>query len=153
MLSIGSPAPEIATKLDNGVDFRLSSEKNNTVVLYFYPKDFTPGCTKQACLLRDQYSELKAMGAKLYGISADSPSSHESFKKEHSLPYPLISDTDGKIRKDYEVGKLLGIFPLPSRVTYVIDGTGKIRAAIHHDFQVEKNVEKTFEAVKALAKK
>jgi thioredoxin-dependent peroxiredoxin len=95
------------------------------VVVYFYPKDFTRGCTAEACEFRDYYEEFKAMGAEVIGISGDSLQSHDSFAREHSLPFILLSDSDGSVRRAYEVKKSLGLFP--GRVTFVIDKAGIVR--------------------------
>lgn len=95
------------------------------MVVYFYPKDFTRGCTAEACEFRDYYEEFKTMGAEVIGISGDSVQSHEAFAREHKLPFTLLSDSDGSVRKAYEVKKSLGL--IPGRVTFVIDKQGIVR--------------------------
>jgi peroxiredoxin Q/BCP len=95
------------------------------VVLYFYPKDDTPGCTKEACTFRDDYAEFEAAGAAVLGVSGDSSESHRRFAAKHRLPFPLLADPGGKVRRLYGVPATLGL--LPGRVTFVIDGAGIVR--------------------------
>ena len=100
------------------------------IVLFFYPKDNTPGCTKEACTFRDFHSEFNELGCKIFGISSDSVDRHAQFAKDHRLEYDLLADTKGKVRKMYHVPtNLLGL--IPGRVTYIINRAGKI-ADIHN---------------------
>jgi peroxiredoxin Q/BCP len=95
------------------------------LVIYFYPKDFTPGCTKEACSFRDKYEDFKELGAEVIGISGDSESSHKRFAKKHNLPFILLSDQNGQIRKLFGVKKnLLGL--IPGRETFIFDAEGKL---------------------------
>ncbi|KAA9339597.1 peroxiredoxin [Hymenobacter busanensis] len=126
MLQVGDPAPDFTLTTTDGTPFRLADQRGRSVVLYFYPKDDTPGCTAQACSFRDQYEEFQDLGAEVVGISSDDEASHQKFTKKHRLPFPLLADAGGQVRKLYEVPRaLLGL--LPGRVTYVIDPEGTIR--------------------------
>ena len=126
MLEINQPAPDFSLPTTDGKSFQLSSLRGRSVVLYFYPKDDTPGCTTQACGFRDQYEEFLALDAEVVGVSSDSVASHQKFATRHRLPFPLLADEDGAVRKLYEVPRaLLGL--LPGRVTFVIDQQGVIR--------------------------
>lgn len=126
MLQIGQSAPDFALTTASGAPFRLAEQRGRHVVLYFYPKDDTPGCTAEACSFRDQYEDFKDLGAEVVGISSDSEASHQKFTAKHRLPFELLADTDGQVRKLYEVPRaLLGL--LPGRVTFVIDKNGVIQ--------------------------
>lgn len=128
-LAIGTAAPAFTAKDTNGNTVSLSDLAGKTVVLYFYPKDDTPGCTKQACSFRDSYSEYQGKDIVVLGVSKDDETSHQQFTQKFNLPFPLLADTDGSIIKAYDVDG--GGYA--KRVTYVIDGTGKI---IHVDSSV-----------------
>ena len=118
------------------------------IVIYFYPKDNTPGCTAQACSFRDQYEDFKDLGAEVIGISSDSVNSHEKFVKKYKLPFLLLSDHDKKIRTAFGVPS--GLFGLlPGRVTYVADRDGIIRM-IFDSLQATKHIPKALKAVKKL---
>ena len=115
------------------------------VVLFFYPKDDTPGCTKEVCAFRDNFEEFRKLDSEVIGISSDSVESHSSFAKNHNLPFTLLSDEGSKVRKLYGVPKTFGLFP--GRVTYVIDKEGIVRHIFSSQRGAEKHVE---EALKAL---
>ncbi|UOQ68095.1 peroxiredoxin [Hymenobacter volaticus] len=127
MLHLGDTAPDFTLKTTTGEAFRLADQRGKrAVVLYFYPKDDTPGCTAEACSFRDQYQDFQDLGAEVVGVSSDSEASHQKFTQKHRLPFPLLADTGGQVRKLYEVPRaLLGI--LPGRVTFVIDKEGVVR--------------------------
>lgn len=127
MLQLGDTAPDFTLKTTTGEAFRLADQRGKrAIVLYFYPKDDTPGCTAEACSFRDQYQDFQDLGAEVVGVSSDSEASHQKFTQKHRLPFPLLADTSGQVRKLYEVPRaLLGI--LPGRVTFVIDKEGVIR--------------------------
>ena len=126
MLQVGQPAPNFTLTTTTGTIFRLADQRGRHVVLYFYPKDDTPGCTAEACSFRDQYEDFKDLGAEVVGISSDSEQSHQKFTQKHRLPFELLADTSGAVRKLYEVPRaLLGL--LPGRVTFVIDKNGLIQ--------------------------
>lgn len=123
-----------------GDDVTLSEffgKKN--VVLYFYPKDETTGCTKEACSFRDNYEELTKLGAEVIGISGQSVESHKSFASHHGLPFILLSDEGNKVRELYGVPSSMGI--IPGRVTYIIDKKGTVRHIFNSQTQAQKHVE------------
>lgn len=135
MLAIGSPAPDFSTRDSAGNPVSLASLRGRFAALCFYPKDFTPACTAQACSLRDAYSELASLGIAVIGISADSPEQHQKFAAAHHLPYSLISD-DGSLAKLYQVPRsVFGLFP--GRVTYLIDPSGKVQAAFRSQLDIK----------------
>ena len=103
MLHAGDEAPDFALESDEGETVTLSALRGRPVVFYFYPKDDTPGCTKQACALRDGYGAIQASGAALYGISPDDSESHRAFREKFGLPFPLLVDTDHKLAERYGV--------------------------------------------------
>lgn len=122
-LSAGITAPNFTAKDDTGNAVSLSDFEGKTVVLYFYPKDDTPGCTKQACSFRDAYDAYGGKDIVVLGVSHDDATSHQAFKEKFNLPFPLIVDTDGTISQAYEVEG--GGYA--KRVTFVIDGKGVIK--------------------------
>ncbi|MBE9167323.1 peroxiredoxin [Pleurocapsales cyanobacterium LEGE 06147] len=121
-LAVGTKAPSFTTIDDEGNTVSLSDFQGKTVVLYFYPKDDTPGCTKQAQSFRDKYEEYQNKDMVVLGISRDDQASHQQFKEKYGLPFKLLVDTDGVITKAYDVDG--GGYA--KRVTYIIDGEGKI---------------------------
>jgi len=121
-LSEGTKAPNFSSTDDAGNSVSLSDFSGKTTVIYFYPKDDTPGCTKQACSFRDSYSEYEGKDVAVLGVSMDDETSHKAFKEKFSLPFPLIVDTDGAIAKAFDVEG--GGYA--KRVTFVIDGDGTI---------------------------
>jgi peroxiredoxin Q/BCP len=149
MLQVGQPAPDFTLKTTAGDTFRLSSLRGKHVVLYFYPKDDTPGCTAQACSFRDQYEDFKDLGAEVVGISSDSVKSHQKFTAKHNLPFVLLADEKAEVRKLYEVPRaLLGL--LPGRVTYVIDKNGVVQYIFNSLSGAVDHVSKTKEVLQGL---
>lgn len=130
LLKEGDVAPAFSGKDQNGNTISLADYKGKKVVLYFYPKDDTPGCTKEACNLRDNYSDLQDRGFVVLGVSADTETKHQKFIDKYSLPFPLIADTEKEIIQQYKVWgekKFMGrVYDGIHRVTYVIDENGKI---------------------------
>jgi peroxiredoxin Q/BCP len=125
-LSVGDTAPNFTVKDTNGNTVTLADYAGKLVVLYFYPKDDTPGCTKEACSFRDNYQQYLNQGITVFGVSMDDETSHQAFTSKFSLPFPLLADTDGAITKAYDVlGERSG-FSYAQRVTYVIDANGTI---------------------------
>ena len=122
-LAEGITAPNFSSKDDQGNAVSLSDFEGKTVVLYFYPKDDTPGCTKEACSFRDSYEAYQGKDIAVLGVSRDDESSHQAFKNKFDLPFPLVVDTDGTISNAYEVDG--GGYA--KRVTFVIDGKGVIK--------------------------
>ena len=124
MVEEGKPAPDFELQSDGGETVKLSSLRGKPVVLYFYPKDDTPGCTRQACGIRDAWGEFQRAGAEVFGISADSQASHERFKSKYSLPFTLLADPEHKLGEPYGVsqeGK-----SSYERSTFVIDADGNV---------------------------
>lgn len=150
MLKAGTRAPEFTATLDDGSTFDLASYRGKKhVVLYFYPKDFTGGCTAQACSFRDNYGLIGEHDAVIVGVSGDSEASHTSFKDKYQLPFPLVADPDRRVHKLYEA---VGLIPwMTPRITYVIDKEGIIRTTIRHDFRVKEHVPEVIEALEAIA--
>lgn len=124
-LASGDSAPLIALTDQNGVERRSDQLGGKALVLFFYPKDDTPGCTMEACAFRDSHAELEALGAVVWGVSGDDAASHQRFAARHQLPYPLLVDQGNTLRRAFGVPAVLGL--LPGRVTYVIDGGGTIQ--------------------------
>lgn len=133
-LKIGDKAPNFNTEDQDGNAIKLVDFKGSKVILYFYPKDNTPGCTAQACNLTDNHDLLLKNGYKVLGVSADSAKSHQKFKEKYNLPFPLLMDEDKKIIQDYGVWgekKFMGkIYDGIHRMTFVIDGKGVIEDII-----------------------
>ncbi|HZW56780.1 MAG TPA: peroxiredoxin [Nitrososphaerales archaeon] len=148
-LHVSDMAPPFSTLDDEGKKVSLGDYMGKTnIVLYFYPKDFTMGCTKESCTFRDRWDDIRALGAVVLGISSDGEGSHREFKKKYSLPFTLLSDPGQEIRNLYGVkGRYL---PLPSRVTFVIDKDGKIRDIFNSQLNVSKHVENAVEVLKKI---
>jgi thioredoxin-dependent peroxiredoxin len=146
-VKVGSVAPDFTLPSQSGVMVNLNDFiGKKPVVLFFYPKDDTPGCTKQACAFRDDYGQFGAVDAEVLGISSDSVESHKSFAENNGLPFALLSDEGGRVRQQYGVPKTLGL--MPGRVTYVVDKEGIVRRIFSSQLAVSRHVE---EALAALA--
>ncbi len=138
MLAAGARAPEFTLPDQDGRDTSLSSLLNHgPLVLFFYPADFTPGCTKEVCMLRDLHSELVSNGLTVAGISPQGPASHRGFRDKHNLPFRLLSDLDKAVIGMYEVIGPLGIGV--RRATYLIDPSRHIRDAVLADFRIARH--------------
>jgi peroxiredoxin Q/BCP len=150
MIGVGDRAPDFDVPLADGSHARLADLlARGPVVAFFYPKDQTPGCTAEACSFRDAYAAFTEGGAQVVGISSDSAASHAAFAQAHRLPFPLVSDVGGKLRKAYGVPKALGL--LPGRVTYVIDRAGIVRSVFNSMFEPQKHVAAALDVLKTLA--
>ena len=148
---VGDKAPDFTLPSQMGDNVTLSEfigKKN--VVLYFYPKDETPGCTTEACTFRDSYEELTRLGAEVLGVSGQSVASHKSFATHYGLPFILLSDEGNKVRKLYEVPSSLGL--IPGRVTYIIDKNGIVRHIFNSQTQTRQHVEEAKATLKELEK-
>ena len=119
-LSPGAIAPDFTVKDTNGNTVKLTDFAGKRVVLYFYPKDDTPGCTKEACNFRDNYEQYLSKGVAVLGVSVDNEASHQAFASKYNLPFPLLADTDGKIAAAYDVVTERDEVKYAKRVTYVI---------------------------------
>lgn len=122
----GSPAPDFNLPDAKGKTHSLADYAGKWLVLYFYPKDDTPGCTKEACSFRDDLFQLEKLGAKVVGVSVDDTESHAEFAKKYNLPFPLLSDKDGKVADRYGALMNLGVIRKAKRYTFLIDPQGKI---------------------------
>ncbi len=151
MLKPGDAAPDFVLKDADGKDVRLSSFSGRPIVLYFYPKDHTPGCTIQAKGLRDHYEEIQGHGAVVVGVSLDPPERHREFRKDCEIPFLLLADPEGRVHDLYDAWRtsLLGRSPLAvRRCTFIIDGAGIIREVYRnvnvfgHAKQVVKDLER-----------
>lgn len=149
-LKIGDKIPHFIAKDSSGNHFDSTNYIGvKPLVIYFYPKDNTPGCTAQACSFRDQYEDFTDLGAEVIGISSDTVDSHLGFAKRYKLPFILVSDGDKKIRKLFGVPSgLLGI--LPGRVTYVCDKNGIVILIFDNSLLATKHIPKAIEAIKKL---
>jgi thioredoxin-dependent peroxiredoxin len=148
-IGIGDRAPRFALSDSDGKTIELEALlEKGPLVIFFYPRDETPGCTKEACSFRDNYAVFEELGAQVVGISSDSSSSHRRFSDKFRFPFPLLSDEGGKTRKAFGVPKTLGI--LDGRSTYVIDTKGVVRGVFHSQLQVTKHVDEAAAAVRAL---
>ena len=147
---VGERAPDFTLPRADGKPFRLSDAvRRGVVVLYFYPKDETMGCVAEACAFRDEYDVFTEAGAEVVGVSADSSESHRQFAAHHRLPFVLLTDADGAVRKLYGVGKALGI--LDGRMTYVIDTKGVVRHVFSSRLQPTRHVAEALGIVRGLA--
>uniref|UniRef100_A0A7N0VCA3 Peroxiredoxin Q, chloroplastic n=1 Tax=Kalanchoe fedtschenkoi TaxID=63787 RepID=A0A7N0VCA3_KALFE len=145
----GMTPPSFTLKDQEGRSVSLSKFKGKPVVVYFYPADETPGCTKQACAFRDSYEKFKKAGAEVLGISGDSTESHKTFAKKYRLPYTLLSDEGNKVRKEWGVpSDLFGT--LPGRETYVLDKNGVVQLVYNNQFQPEKHIDETLKLLQSL---
>ncbi len=148
-VTVGSVAPDFTLPSQSREPVSLKDFLGNRpMVLFFYPKDNTLGCTKEVCAFRDSFDELGQLDAEVIGISSDSVESHRDFAEKHKLPFTLLSDEGGKIRKLYGVPSTLGIFA--GRVTYVIDKNGIVRNIFSSQIAVEKHVEEALKALESI---
>lgn len=148
-ISVGDEAPDFELLDRAGRAVRLRDFRGRQpVVLYFYPKDDTPGCTKEACSFRDQYEDFQALGAEVIGVSSDSTESHARFVEKYELPFRLLSDRGGAVRKAYGVPSTLGI--IPGRVTFVIDAKGIVRHVFNSQAQATRHVSEALETLRRL---
>lgn len=146
----GDKAPDFILPAQDGQPVRLSDRLGErVVVVYFYPKDETPGCTREACAFRDSYEVFADAGAEVIGISSDSVDSHAAFTGHHKLPFTLLSDEGGKVRRSYGVPSSLGL--LPGRVTYVIDQGGIVRHIVNSQLNIGRHIQTALSVVKELS--
>lgn len=150
-VAVGDRAPDFTLPDQTGKFVRLSDLlREHAVVLYFYPKDETAGCTAEACSFRDSYEVFKDAGAEVVGISSDTVESHQSFAQHHRLPFVLLSDSDGGLRKLYGVPMTMGMWP--GRVTYIIDRDGIVQHIFSSQLQFERHVTEALKTIQALAR-
>jgi thioredoxin-dependent peroxiredoxin len=140
MLKAGERAPEFTLPDHTGADRSLTQLLSaGAIILYFYPADFTPGCTRQACKMRDLHTELQRAGLGVIGISPQSPESHARFREKYNLPFTLLSDEQKTVIKMYGLNGPLGIGV--RRVSYLIDGSRRVRDMVVADFRIERHVD------------
>lgn len=148
-IRIGDKAPTFELLDQDGTPWKMEDHLGKKViVVYFYPKDDTPGCLKEACAFRDRYEQFIQMGAEVVGISSDDQRSHAEFAAKYKLPFRLLSDPDQKVRKAYGA---LDLF-LPGRVTYVIDKQGVVRHVFSSQSQATHHIDESFKVVEELSK-
>lgn len=147
-LEVGSRAPQFSAPTQDGQLLTLDDcLQRGALVLFFYPKDGTPICTAEACAFRDAYEEFLQCGASVVGVSGDSVAAHQAFATKHRLPFPLIADTQGELRKSFGVARLWGL--LPGRVTYVIDHEGIIRKIFSGALHSSRHVREALDALRS----
>ncbi len=151
-LRVGQKAPEFDVVASSGKRLKLSDfigKKN--VVLYFYPGDFTPVCTRETCGFRDAYEELASKDTEVIGVSVDSDDSHERFAREHNVPFDLVSDRAGDLTKSYDASSFLrSLLKRTSRITYVIDKKGEIAGVFDSELRASTHVEGVRDLIRRL---
>lgn len=149
-IGVGDSAPDFTKTTQDGDGISLSQYRGEKmVVLYFYPKDETPGCTAEACTFRDNFEDFVEAGAVVIGVSQDSEQTHKKFAEHHRLPFLLVSDADKGLQKAYGVPKTMGL--LPGRVTYVIDREGTVQHVFNSQLNAKKHVREALEVVRRLS--
>jgi len=146
---IGDRVPDFRLLNQDGQLIDIRSQLGKPIIIYFYPKDNTIGCTKEACAFRDDYHQFSKAGVKVFGISADTVESHRKFRIKYRLPFDLLSDENNKVRNAFGVqADLFGL--IPGRVTYVIDGKGVIRHTYNNQMNATKHVDESLRILKKL---
>ena len=145
---IGDKAPDFELSNQSGSKLKLYNLLGTkSIVLFFYPKDNSPGCTREACAFRDSYKVFQEQDAEVIGISSDSEDSHKKFATKHNLPFTLLSDTGGKVRMLYGVPKTMGL--LPGRVTYIIDKQGTVQHMFNSQLNFKRHIEESLNILKS----
>ncbi|MDB4971086.1 MAG: bcp [Myxococcales bacterium] len=139
MLKIGDHAPDFTAQATSGDTVSLRNLRGRPVVIYFFPKAFTMGCTVETRQFRDNYEELKKLGAEVIGISADRFDSQCRFATDNKLPFPLIGDEDKRVCEAF--GVLWPLIKIPQRITFIVDETGLIQAVFHHEVQISRHLD------------
>jgi thioredoxin-dependent peroxiredoxin len=147
-LRVGDRAPDFSRTAHDGRTVEVGPELPEALVLYFYPADETLGCTMEACRFRDEYEDFVEAGARVVGVSPDDLDKHRSFAEHHRLPFSLLSDADGELRRKYDVGRSLGL--IPGRVTYVIDRKGVVQHAFSSQLRARQHVAEALAVLKKL---
>jgi peroxiredoxin Q/BCP len=150
MIRIGDKIPEFTLQNQDGEPVNIHDIiGKKTVVLYFYPKDDTPGCTKEACSFRDQYTVFQDLGCEVIGISSDAPKAHKQFAIKYKLPFPLLADEKKEVRTLFGVpSSFLGL--LPGRVTYIIDTEGIVRGIFNSQLNATQHIDEALKVVRGL---
>ncbi|MGV8945670.1 MAG: peroxiredoxin [Lutibacter sp.] len=145
-IEVGDNVPSFRLKDQNGKVFEVNNAIGKPMVIYFYPKDDTPGCTKEACKFRDDFELFSDLETLVIGISADSVASHKKFEQKYNLPFILLDDTENEVRRLFGVPK--SILVLPGRVTYIIDKNGIVQYVFNSQFDAEKHIEIALQKLK-----
>lgn len=148
-LKPGNAAPDFELNDQAGQPVRLGDLRGKNVVVFFYPKDNTPLCTKESCSFRDEYVRFQGANAEVFGISADPTASHARFAEEHRLPYRILSDESRAVARAFGVPQRFGL--LPARVTFTIDAEGTIRHVTHKDLGAQQHVDEALQALASMA--
>ena len=154
MIHEGQSAPEFSGLTESGETVSLASFRGRNLVIYFYPKDDTPGCTKEACTFRDLAGEIAALGGAVLGVSMDTAAAHGRFRARHGLNFPLLADTGGQIAHAFGVARLgnwLGDWMPARRVTFIIDGAGVVRRVLQSEFDMGVHTDGALSALRDLA--
>ena len=151
-LSVGSVAPDFSLKDQDSKTQRLADYKGQWVVLYFYPKNDTPGCTTEACSFRDDIYQIKALSTQIIGVSLDDSESHAAFAKKYNLPFPLLADSEAKVAKAYGSLLNLGVIKFALRHTFIIDPQGTIQK-IYRDVDPDLHSQQVIADLKTLTNK
>jgi peroxiredoxin Q/BCP len=147
-IKVGDRVPNFSLPSQTGTTFNIGDLiGKKSLVIYFYPKDDTPGCTAESCAFRDSYEVFTDAGAEVIGISADSPQSHQQFAQKYNLPFTLLSDSDNRVRKLFGVPSTL--FVLPGRVTYIIDKAGIVRHIFDSMLDFKAHVTESLNTIKS----
>lgn len=149
-VQIGDHCPVFSLPDSQGKDIHVNDYLGQKIlVLFFYPKDDTPGCTREACAFRDAYADFVDLGCEVFGISSDAAAAHQNFQQKYQLPYPLLSDTQKKVRQQFGVpGNLFGL--IPGRVTYVIGLDGKVAGIFNSQTNPVGHIHEALKVVKSL---
>jgi thioredoxin-dependent peroxiredoxin len=147
LLAVGAPAPDVTGTDAKGTIFKLSAQKGKIAIVYFYPKDDTPGCTKEACAFRDAFDRFVAAGVTIFGVSRDAEPSHKAFQQKYTLPFPLVADPTGAVQKAYRVPST--IWGGSKRVTFLVGPDGKI-ARVYPDVDPSIHAKELLAAIAAL---
>ncbi len=148
-VAAGAPAPDFALPDAQGQERRLADFRGEWLLLYFYPKDDTPGCTREACAFRDGYAELRARGVQVVGVSLDDAASHRAFAQKHRLPFPLLSDAGGAVAQRYGALWSLGPVRFAKRHSFLIDPRGEV-ARLYRDVDVDRHFREVLDDLAAL---
>ena len=149
---VGDAAPDFKLSDQNGESHQLKDFAGKWVVLYFYPKDDTPGCTQEACAFRDDLSKLTKLGAQVVGISVDDGASHAEFAKKYHLPFPLLADTKGEVAARYGALMDMVVFKIAKRYTFLIDPQGKV-AKVYLKVETSRHSTEIIDDLKQLSTK
>jgi len=147
-IEIGDQVPNFSLRDQNNKIFNIADNIGKPMVIYFYPKDDTPGCTKEACKFRDEFENFTDLGAIVVGISADTVESHKIFEEKYNLPFILLADTENKVRSLFGVPK--NLFLIPGRVTYVIDKRGVVQYIFNSQLGAEKHIENSLKKLEEI---